>query len=771
MELVDFGKIQDSDVALVGGKAFSLGRLIQAGIPITNGFVITTKAYSKNGKIHSDLQQKILDKFDELGFERVAVRSSATAEDSAAASFAGQLETYLNTNRQDLIQNIENCWQSLKTKRVQEYSKAQNIDEDKNAVAVIVQGMVDSHKSGVAFTVNPVTNNDNEMLIEASWGLGELIVQGTITPESIGILKSTGEITARTSPNQTEEMVFSNNENMIIPIDQKKVGQDILTNAEVSELVNLMIEVEQYYGKPQDIEWAFADGKLWLLQARPITTINDSSLSNNLADTSKFKPVVAGKTGSIGVASGFARVITDPSDASKLKDGEVLISVSTTPDYVGAFTKASAIVTDVGGVTSHAAVVARELGLPAVVDTRLATQTINDGDMITVNGYTGEVYAGNVASEITKPDGEISYDIPPSGNDIDDLLNAMTNVFVDARELWPMAPLNIFPYFDVDNALDTYLKLKSLVDKGMPLKDIAKLFGRAEQVRYFLINTGVGSIKTAAELKLADIKVEDQVKMVEWLIKIINELTQNDPFCLTGKNTYWNQDQVDKFVDSYDWQEITPELQDTVNKLSINLYVMNWSFYWNYYGAAGYDIHGPYTNKQFDNSQIVVKDFFNPAAEEIWPLAKEVPFKSAMLAQVYKDIDVKISFGNRILNQGELAQGNTKFAFIVNGKQVKDLKTMEEIAEKAAALAQKQSDYVNSLPKMDIARKCAELSFYIHKDFYLHFGTEWYPKEAIEKTIDFLGNKFIDLPPPTGDVDPVKRRKILDPRNNIGYED
>ena len=194
---------------------------------------------------------------------------------------------------------------------------------------------------------------------------------------------------------------------------------------------------------------------------------------------------------------------------------------------------------------------------------------------------------------------------------------------------------------------------------------------------------------------------------------------------------------------------------------------MNWSFYWNYYGAAGYDIHGPYQPKGFADSQLIIKDYFNPAPTELWPLAKEVPFKSAMLAQIYKDTDINISFGNRIVNQGSLAGSNSQFVLLVDGRQVADLKTMNDLAEKAAQITKRQTEYVNSMGKMDVARMCAKLAFYIHKDFYLHFDKNWYPEADIEATIKQLGRKFIDMPPPKEDRTPEFRRQILNPRNYV----
>jgi phosphohistidine swiveling domain-containing protein len=547
-----------------------------------------------------------------------------------------------------------------------------------------------------------------------------------------------------------------------VPVPDEK---EVLNREKIKTLAALVMKVEDLYGQPMDVEWAYADGKFYIIQARPITTLSTSQTSTEV-DKSKLQVIAKGRVGSVGFASGVARVITDFSQIGQVEQGEILVSAKTTPDYVEAFTKVKGIVTDIGGATSHAAIISRELGIPAVVDTVNGTKSIKTGDIITVNGSTGEVYKGEVKG-LGQASQAPAYKIEKTGNEIDDLLNSITGVFVDVRDLWPMPPVNLFPYFDVDQALSTYQKLKQLVDSGMPIMDIAKLFGRAEQVRYFLINTGQASLKTAHNLKIADITTEDQIKLTEWCIQIIKELTQDDPLCLNGKNAYWRQSEVDDFVSKYSLQEVTDEYRETVDKLSINLYSMNWSFYWNYYGAAGYDIHGPYLPKDFETSQLIIKDYFNPAPTELWPLANDVPFKSAMLAQVYKGTDIKISFGNRIVNQGDLAGNNSHFAFIVDGEQITDLKTMQDIAQKAADITKRQTDYVNSMEKMDVARMCAKLAFYIHKDFYLHFGKVWYPEDDIEATIKALGREFIDREPPKEDRTPEFRRKMLDPRNYI----
>lgn len=764
LHIKKFSAIGPADLELVGGKAAGLGRLSQAGIMVPPGFVVTT-AVNRLGKLTPKISQAVLKQFDELGAERVAVRSSATAEDSSAASWAGQLETYLNVSRSDLIKCIQDCWNSIHSRRATAYQASRGLSGTDQAVAVIVQAMIDSRAAGVVFTANPVNNDLNQMVIEAGWGLGESLVQGEITPQSITLDQKSLKIIAETPLRQTEMLVYKAGKNVKIPVPPAQRDRPVLRKSQIRSLASLAQQIEALYAQPMDIEWAQATGKFYILQARPITTLATSQTGPAIDQISA--PIVAqGQTGAAGLAYGPARVVTGPAQIKQIKNGDILVAVRTTPDYVEAFTKVKGIVTDIGGATSHAAIVARELGLPAVVNTVNGTAVIKTGDLITVNGSTGQIYRGEVKDLPAAAEAQI-YKIEPTGNDIDDLLNAMVGVFIDVRDLWPLPPANIFPYFDVDQALTTYYKLKQLVDGGWLFKDIAKLFGRAEQVRYFLINTGSATLKAAHNLKLAPTTIQDQVKLTNWCIQIIKELTIADPLCLDGKNLYWSQAKVDKFVADYTWQEMTGPYKAAVEKLSVNLYAMNWSFYWNYYGAAGFDIHGPYQPKVFNDSQLIIKDYFNPAPTELWPLAAKVPFKSALLAQVYKDTDLKISFGNRLLNQGNLTRNNTHFVFIVDGEQVTDLKTMQQLAQTAASITKQQTAYVNAMAKLDVARWCAKMSFYIHKDFYLHFGKDWYPEAQIEATIKELGRQFIDQPPPTKDRKPGFMREMLDPRNYI----
>lgn len=240
--------LNKNDIVLAGGKGASLGELLSMGLNVPEGFVLTTEMY---GKDLSDFQKEILAQFDNLNTKFVAVRSSATIEDSPKDSFAGQFETYLNITRENLLESIKKCWNSINSARINEYLRDKEIDKDKIKIAVIVQKMVNSEKSGIAFSIHPVTQDRNQFIIEAGFGLGEAIVSGKITPDSYIIEK-----------------------NKLIILDKNIVGkQQILSDNEILELSKLVVKIENHFGFPVDIEWATESDKIYILQCRPITTL------------------------------------------------------------------------------------------------------------------------------------------------------------------------------------------------------------------------------------------------------------------------------------------------------------------------------------------------------------------------------------------------------------------------------------------------------------------------------------------------------------------
>ncbi len=267
--------VTNHDVAVVGGKAASLGEMLGANIAVPPGFVITTEAFRAG--MSADLEKEILAAFDALGAERVAVRSSAVAEDSGAASWAGQLDTYLNTTRNDVIEAVQNCWQSMQSDHAQDYAKEHKVTEADQAVAVVVQAMVDSDIAGVMFTANPINQSREEAIIEAGYGLGELLVQGMITPENVIINKATSQVTYRQNTKQREKLIYQNGSNQQVPVPADSQEQPILTDQHIKQLIDVAAKIEQHYGTPQDIEWAIANDQLYIVQSRPITTLNEES--------------------------------------------------------------------------------------------------------------------------------------------------------------------------------------------------------------------------------------------------------------------------------------------------------------------------------------------------------------------------------------------------------------------------------------------------------------------------------------------------------------
>ncbi len=271
-----FDQIDKNNVKEVGGKGASLGEMARIGISVPPGFVVTAQVHQKfiNDSLPADAEEEILTAFDKLDAQGVAVRSSAIAEDSSQASWAGQLETYLNVSRDDLINKIRDCWKSIKSERALSYAGGQSLSEDDLFVAVVVQKMVESKASGVMFTVNPITKDTNEIMIEAGFGLGELLVQGLITPDNFIVDKHTLEIKNKDVQSQDIMLVFQDGENKKILVPEDKKNEQSISDEIVKKLAEIGRKIEGHYAKPQDIEWAIdSQSKIWIVQSRPITTL------------------------------------------------------------------------------------------------------------------------------------------------------------------------------------------------------------------------------------------------------------------------------------------------------------------------------------------------------------------------------------------------------------------------------------------------------------------------------------------------------------------
>ena len=366
-------------------------------------------------KMPQDLQDAIGAAYVELGKRvgeenpYVAVRSSATAEDLPDASFAGQQDTYLNVQgAETIIAKVKECYASCFTDRAVYYREKQGFDHIEVALSAVVQMMVFSKSAGVMFTVNVATGDDNNILIEAAFGLGEYVVQGTVTPDNYTVSKHDHKIIDRCVNEQDVMLVRKKGgdcEEVQVPEELRKV--QTLTDEQILELADYAKKIEKHYGCYMDMEWGVDErtNKIWILQARPETVWSRRNKEGGAKvqesksmTTTDHKVIVKGLPASPGKVSGRVHVILDPSRIDEFKEGEILVTEMTAPDWVPAMKKAKAIVTDSGGMTCHASIVSRELGIPCIVGTKsrgeAATTTIPDGIDVTIDATHGVVYEG-----------------------------------------------------------------------------------------------------------------------------------------------------------------------------------------------------------------------------------------------------------------------------------------------------------------------------------------------------------------------------------------
>ncbi|HTN05489.1 phosphoenolpyruvate synthase [Agriterribacter sp.] len=462
-----FKEIGIADIAKVGGKNASLGemfsKLSSKRISVPDGFATTayafeeflthnslhsklddlmsqldsnnyenlnetgakTRALMLAGELSQNLQSSILQAYKELCGENdgeVAVRSSATAEDLPQASFAGQHESYLNIRGGAALLNaIKKCYASLYTDRAIKYRAENGFAHQKVALSVGVQQMVRSDKasSGVIFTLEPESGFRDIVHLSGVWGLGENIVQGTVTPDEFLVFKPTllqgkNAIIQKKLGTKAKTMVYGIGESeAIINTDTPKEKQElfVLSDEEIMRLANWALIIENHYQKPMDIEWAKdgITGEIFIIQARPETVHSQRNplLVKEYQLLDKGRMLVQGEAIGSKITTGVARILHSPDEADKLQAGEIIVTGTTSPDWDPILQKASAIITNKGGRTSHASIVARELGVPAIVGCANATDTITDGEVITVScceGNTGFVYGGKLNFKVTNLD-------------------------------------------------------------------------------------------------------------------------------------------------------------------------------------------------------------------------------------------------------------------------------------------------------------------------------------------------------------------------------
>ena len=433
-------EVGKEDLSLVGGKGANLGELLRHGIPVPPGFVVTAPAYSsflEKAGLKAPIQE-LLEKLDpsdtqalqetaarikeliteapmpaeiteaiehaytNLGGGSVAVRSSATAEDLPEASFAGQQRTFLNVRgEKDVVKAVLGCWASLFEPRAIFYRAQHRFGHLDIAIAVPVQRMVQSHVSGVMFTVGTLSSDQSKIEIEAIFGLGEAIVSGEVMADLYVVDKKTMEIIDKKVGRQEWQLIRNplrwgakGETNIKVTLLPQEQTLQKLPDQDVLKLARLGKQIEDIYNFPQDIEWAKEGRELYIVQTRPVTTLKTKVEEAVEID---LPLLLTGVAASPGVASGPVKIVANASEIDKVAKGDVLVARVTNPDFTSAMKRAVAIVTDQGGRTSHAAIVSRELSIPCVVGTSKATHVLKDGTIITVDGSRGKVHLGRAA--------------------------------------------------------------------------------------------------------------------------------------------------------------------------------------------------------------------------------------------------------------------------------------------------------------------------------------------------------------------------------------
>ena len=542
-----FEDVRNTDVSIVGGKNASLGEMINSGLPVPPGFAVTAFSYERyiqDAKIAEQIYKiitetvtnpndpkqydvaskkireliektpmpknienairsayKVLNKRIMVKDTFVAVRSSATAEDLPDASFAGQQETYLNIKgADDLIDKVVKCWSSLFTPRAIFYRNEKNFAHEKVFISVGIQKMVNSRAAGVMFTINPVTGDRDEIVIEGNFGLGETVVSGVVNPDDFIVDKNTLQIKERRIARKTIKYVRDPKTGKTVHSDIPETEQKIvcISDKEIMMLAELAQRIEKHYGKPMDIEWAIDQDlsypeNIFIVQARPETvfgtkTMELPKMEENMAQEA-LKVVVRGSSaGRRGYGAGKAKVVLNTDDANRVMcKGDILVTDMTNPDFVPFMKMASAIVTDKGGITSHAAIVSRELNIPCVVGTETATQVMKTGSEYTVDSRNGIIYEGIMAQALQPA-------VTPNGS----------AMIMNAAESAPVTATKIYMNLGTPEMIEQY--------KNLPFEGIGLM--RTE----FILATAIGQhpmmfVETGEGQKFVD-KLADNIASV-----------------------------------------------------------------------------------------------------------------------------------------------------------------------------------------------------------------------------------------------------------------
>ncbi len=606
------------DVAEVGGKNASLGEMIQnlvpKGIKIPGGFVVTATAYryflkqtglekfikqtlkglntknladlARRGKLvretikktelPANLKKEIVKNYQMMEKEYyqnvdVAVRSSATAEDLPGASFAGEHETFLNIRGSDeLLEAVKASMASLFTNRAISYRVDKGFDHFKVALSVGVEKMVrsDLSCSGVMFTLDTESGFPDVVLINGSWGLGEMIVQGEVTPDEFLVFKKTGAVISKQLGVKDKKMIYSTGRGIkktkIINTSQKANGSFVLSDTEILQLAKWGVLIEEHYTKkykkwtPMDMEWA-KDGKtgqLFIVQARPETihALRDFSKIKEYVLQQKGRVIVKGISVGSKIATGKARVILDVKGVNQFRAGEILITDMTDPDWEPIMKIASAIITDKGGRTSHAAIVSRELGIPCIVGSETATKKIKTGQTITVDttGSEGAVYNGTLKFKIVeqnikkfpKPKTKIMMNMATPETAFEKSLLPNDGVGLAREEFIIASDIGVHPM-----ALINYKKLpakiKKIVDKkAIGYKDKTQFY--VDKLAYGIAKIGAAFYPKPVIVRFSDFKTNEYRTLIGG--ELYEPLEENPMIGWRGASRYYHPNFSSAFI-------------------------------------------------------------------------------------------------------------------------------------------------------------------------------------------------------------------------------
>ncbi|CAN5662824.1 phosphoenolpyruvate synthase [soil metagenome] len=596
------------DVNIVGGKNASLGemfsKLSAEGIAVPDGFATTADAFNafltQNG-LHSPLQslmqqldkttynnlqstgakarqlmmnavlpeevkQAVLQAYKALCGEKeieVAVRSSATAEDLPEASFAGQHESFLNiTGEAALLVAVKKCFASLYTDRAIKYREDNGFSHEKVALSVGVQKMVRSDKacSGVCFTLEPESGFRDIVHISGVWGLGENIVQGTVTPDEFFVFKPTllqdkNAIVQKRLGEKAKTMIYGDEINPVVNIATPKQQQEkfVLTDEEITRLANWAVIIESHYKKPMDIEWAKDGntGEIFIIQARPETVHSQKNplLVKEYKLINKGEALTSGEAVGSKITTGIARILQSPEDANKLQPGEIVVTDLTSPDWDPILKNATAIITNKGGRTSHASIVARELGVPAIVGCGNATTAITDGELITVScceGKTGFVYPGKLDYKETALD--FSHIHKPETTEVMLIVGDPDKAF--KLSFYPNDGVGLMRMeFIITHAVQVHpmalVKFSELKDPAVKAKIEVLTHGYQNKEKYFVdkLAEGVATIAAAfypkdVIVRMSDFKTNEYANLVGG--KDFEPLEENPMLGFRGASRYYN---------------------------------------------------------------------------------------------------------------------------------------------------------------------------------------------------------------------------------------